>query len=397
MALTPINITAEVNNNILNIVWDSPSSINGIIYYELFFTENYEFEKTNWLSLAILPSNVYKFDWILSKKINSRNCKVSIRSIHSEGIRGSLVISNTFNIFPPKLLSPTVISPLSNNTYRESLQFIFDNLATKNSYSQRATYQIYYSSFNLKIDWTIVAENILLNNNIFSWSIKDIKPSNDYVFKIIILDTDGNSSDPVFITNVSLYPLVYFLIDTEPPKGSITIQDNKDYTNNKNVVIKLLAFDETSNINSLKLKQTDGSGNIISESQSLNYSNVQSWHIQGSDGSKYIEVEYKDYAGNTIKTDNVDRFFRTFISDESKILTSIVKDSNNNIWSAFSGTSYPLYKNRSLITNLSGPASVMCLYKNIIYISITDSMNLGNLYKIENNDIITVYNFTIND
>ncbi|MGE5473517.1 MAG: S-layer homology domain-containing protein [Ignavibacteriales bacterium] len=83
-------------------------------------------------------------------------------------------------------------------------------------------------------------------------------------------------------------------IDKTLPTGSILINSDAAYTNNKNVILTISASDLGSGIDKMMISQkSDFSGAIWN-----NYETSKAIDLDGSDGTKTVYIKFKDIAGN---------------------------------------------------------------------------------------------------
>ena len=393
-----------INDRALNIIWYSPTPHHpdGLpTWYEIFFTDAYEDnKKIEWKQIASVPSNVSTFGWMIPGSIRSTDCRLAIRCRDASGDRSNLAITDdNFQIGIFSLSSPAVISPVSNSAHRLSVPIIFADEGIKGSPSQRAFYQAHYSSKELEIDWTPISESIPIESGTFTWDVRGMAPSNDYSVKFALVDEDNNSSPPVIIENVKISPLNAVWLDTVPPSGSVTVQNNEQFTSRRDIVVGLSAFDETTKVESVVIRQTnlnpDGTVQDGSETEQDEqvFSEMQTWRIAGEDGAKFLEAQYKDTAGNIIPVDAGKRFFRSLLSSGGSEVLAIAID-QDDIWSVFNDSPGSVYRNQELITTVSDVITDMVIFDGIPYMGARDSEDKGVLYKLQDGVATKVYEFT---
>ena len=81
--------------------------------------------------------------------------------------------------------------------------------------------------------------------------------------------------------------------DTTPPTGTISINNNAQYTTSASVTLTLSASDSGSGVSKMRFNNDGGSW-----SSEENYATAKSWTLTPSDGTKTVYVQYKDNAGN---------------------------------------------------------------------------------------------------
>ncbi|MDD5449560.1 MAG: SpvB/TcaC N-terminal domain-containing protein [Candidatus Omnitrophica bacterium] len=83
------------------------------------------------------------------------------------------------------------------------------------------------------------------------------------------------------------------LADTTPPEGTITINNNSQYTNNMRVTLNLLATDSQSGLDKMQF-----SNDNITWSAPEPYAATKTWDITSGDGEKTVYVKFSDKALN---------------------------------------------------------------------------------------------------
>lgn len=386
--------------------WLEPTDINShdkLIWYEILFAESYSNNrKPEWMEIAKIPSGNTSFIWSIPEYIKGYRCRIGIRAVTNWGERSKISYSaNNFSIQFKELPIPSVFEPTKNSNYFSFIPFIFDKKGIIGQCSQRAYYQIYYSSKNLNKNWTLVKGEIPVNSDPFYWDIRDIQSSDDYSFKIELID-NNNTSEPIFINNVTINSLNYFIIDTQAPTGNIKILNNKEYTKDRDIVVKINPYDKTTAVKSFRIEQLNihSTGNTINVGPYNDISELSTWHIKENDGLKLIQVRFKDYGDNILLDSQNEEFFRPFQSLNNEEITAflVVKTIDSyNIWTAFGGSSPQLYLNHNLISTLDGEATSLVFYNDILYIAIKNNSNKGVLQKYAAEIIKKVYEIDEND
>ena len=191
------------------IQWDASAyDLQGTepIWYEVLFTDSWDAtRKVDWVQIASVPSTASSFLWNVPFPIRGNNCRLGIRARNSMGVRTDINISaNNFNIQERSITTPVVVSPVNNESYHQYVPIILDHSAILGTYSQRAMYQIYYSSQSNDIDWTVLRENVVVGSDPFVWDVRELLPGADYSIKVILQDDRGNSSTAVYINNINI-------------------------------------------------------------------------------------------------------------------------------------------------------------------------------------------------
>tara|TARA_Y100000310_G_scaffold344116_2_gene455214 strand:- start:5360 stop:6823 length:1464 start_codon:yes stop_codon:yes gene_type:complete len=397
--LTSPNGGETISSSSVEIEWHNPipNSTDGIaVWHEIFFTDKYDDLKDNeWKQIAFVTADTSSFVWKIPFSIRSNTCRLAIRCRDADGTVSDLsVTADNFIIGSKKLSAPSVISPDIGSTHRLAMTIMFDHMGVVDTQSQRAYYHAFYSSKAKDIDWTPISQKIAVSSDPFIWDLRDIPPSNDYEMKFVFVDENDNSSDPVIVDNLTIYPLNYVLLDSTPPIGTITIQNNQEFTNKRDVILKLSAFDEATEVKSLVLRQVDASEVLENEEQ--DFSSLQTWRISGEDGLKFLEAKFKDAAGNTIDdTGSSTRFFRSFLSNNNDTISAFTLD-GEDVWASFINGSFPLYKNGDIQLQLSSAATDLEPFDGSIFVAIKDG-NKGILQKFQDEEISTIHSFTALD
>ncbi len=370
------------------------------VYYDIYFTDDYSPDgQVDWVQIASVPASENSFTWTMPAQIKGDKCRIGVRGRLPNGFREAMVISpSNFRIGSKFISHPAVVSPVSGETYRMTVPIVIDDNAIKNTVSQRAYYQIYYSSDVLGIDWTAVRQNVYIGYGPIEWDISDLEPSDDYKLKIILLEDDGIASLPVFIDNLKFTTINSFVIDTTPPVGTITIEGNEQFTKYNNIIVNLKYFDETTDVKSLSIRESDTTGSG-SSGPDQSPSNLKTWSLTTGDGLKFVDALFKDYAGNIINATGTDRFFRTFISSNNVEISSFMVldiDGTPQVWTAFNGDSPSLYIDVSSYLSITGEAISMTRFSSSTYLGIRTSDNKGILQRVDEStqSLVTIHSFS---
>jgi hypothetical protein len=396
--LTFPNGGEHVLSRTLTIHWHEPEQhhpSNAPTWYEIMFTDRYnDPDGARWVQVASVPASAGSFTWSIPYHIKSSQCRMGIRCRDHMGVRSDLSISaDNFTIAERTIATPSVLSPTSGTRYRDYVTIILDYNGPA---SQRSFYQIYYSSKALKTDWIAVAENVPIRSEPIVWDVRSLTPSTDYELKISLVDDDGNSSEAVFISNLIIMPMNYFIIDTQPPRGYVATKSSSEYTNNPSAVLDLSAFDDATGIKSVTLQQRE-SGSITVTGTEQSMSGTKTWYLSGDDGVKQIEAIFKDYGNNVMSGDEDTRYFRTLIGDDNNVITAfmvITVGTDIQVWTAFSDIPNSLFKNQSQLTTSLQEITSLGYYDGFVYVATKTSENKGVLNRINNSTITAVYSFT---
>ena len=410
MALYPPNIIyPNGRENIylrqINIEWENLVELDASspIMYEILFTDSYideDIDNIEWVQIAIVSCTATSFLWNIPFYVKSNLCRVAIRSRNFRGERSNLSISADNFVIQSKILQPPAIfSPTEKTTYYSYIPIILNNEALLGTHSSRSFYRIYYSSESQGTEWSLVVDNLHIDSSVYYWDVRSFNGADDYSLKVELVEGD-NISLPSFIRNISISSLNYFIIDTEPPMGTIKIVDNIEFTNQRDIVLEMTAFDETTNVKSISIQQAnDNPENIVATSIPQENSNRVSWQITGDDGIKYMQAKLEDYGGNitvlkhmkqkftNIVENENKRYFRTYDSIVNKKATSFTSY-NNDLWNSFDNQ---LYKNKELVYTDINNITALRFFNNILYIGSKNSENKGILER-RNNNVISIIN-----
>lgn len=396
--LTYPNGGEEISASSIAIQWDEPEGISTseVVWYELFIAEDFAIDrKPLWMEIGTVPSGVSTFTYRVPNNIKGTRCRIGIRAINHKGQKSQISYSaDNFTITNRKLPLPAVFTPVPNGTYFSFIPFVFDYAAVTGRCSQRAFYQVYYSSASLGVDWTLLAGNIMVGTDPINLDISNVATASDYSIKIELVD-GTNVSEPVFLDGVTINNINYFLIDTVAPKGTIKIVDNPEYTKERNMVVELTAYDETSAVKDVRLQQTDLSDGTVTEGNYISMSEIASWVLTGNDGQKLVQAAFRDYADNIADGSDSSKYFRTYKSLYNREVTAFMYN-DGDIYIAFAGEDNPsegmaqLYKNQSLMATLDGDATAIVMYDDTPYIAIKDEENKGILQRYLTSSLETV-------
>ncbi len=384
------------------IIWEEPASAhdNKDLWYEIYFTEGWTPDKEpDWLQVATVPAGSSSFLWDIPTYVSSERCRLAIRTRNARGERSPYILTaDTFIIRRQHLVPPSVVSPAEGSRYQQFVPIIIDYQTAIGTSSQRGSYQIYYSSGGDE-NWRVIQEDVRVGSDPVYWDIRDLPPRSDYVVKIVMEDSEGNSSIPVFVRNLKLFPMNYFILDTKPPVGSIYVVDNQEFTSDRNIVVSLKAFDEATAVKSVVVQQ-DFNGTITAGTEQ-EMADMKTWYISGlTDGLRYIEALFKDYANNTVSNQDTGEFFRRYVSDnnaEISCMLAVLNGSEITLWTAFGGATPTLFKNKSSYVSLSYEATSMEMFKGFLYIAVKKDEHVGILQKLDGTTISNIYSFTAED
>lgn len=352
------------NQGIVNITWDindPPSTSSNVtsdtVTYEIEYTDNYQGSETNWHTVKRrIPYSSSSYTWTVGKSIKSNSVRIRMRSKSSfdESV-SNWTVSDQFSVNVFELIAPAIISPLPKVLYSDFILIILDESLTRNTYHQKVRYTLEYYSKKRGVNWTTIATNVPVGQNIIRWNLDGVASSDDYILRLTAkntstscLETPDVEPDQIarrFVHDVKVQQSGMFLIDTKPPEAVLEIDQNTGVTNQLDQIINIFAQDETSDIANIRMRECDagstlalgdledpydplgGCTDLVEIVQDLdkfgkpNPINPKAhWTFEDSSGLKKIEALLTDIGGNTSLQEQVKVFLNTFTS------TSLIND-----------------------------------------------------------------------
>lgn len=381
----------------INVQWKEPGNLPSdvLTWYEIFITDDFDkLKKEELIQIATIPSGNSSYNYTIEKNLKGGRCRVGIRSVNSEGLRSNISFSaDNFTIENEFLPSPSLLEPIEGESYFSYIPFIFDHKGVTGRSSQRSSYQIYYKSEDQNIDWTLLLDNIMVGTDPINVDVSKLNTSSDYIFKVELVDGD-NVSSPVFIEKVSINNINFFLIDTEPPTGSIKIIDNDEYTKETGLVLSVSYSDSVSATKDIQIQQENIETNNIVSGPYIPATSLITWDIKEEvegqglvDGVKLIKANFRDYGNNIIEVDD-ERYFRTYKSLNNREVSAMLYADDSityGLYYAFKSSGdnkAELYRNVKFLSTLSGDCTALSIYNNVLYIGIKDDENKGILQRL---------------
>ncbi|NJL70329.1 MAG: hypothetical protein HC888_01365 [Candidatus Competibacteraceae bacterium] len=128
--ITYPNGNEELLDRELVVSWHAPKTKHPQdfpVYYELFFTDSYRGDETNWLHVATVPSTEQSFALMIPTTVASGRCRVGIRCRDHRGSRSGITVSaGDFRVLRRRLTAPSVLSPVDRGSYRHTVPIILD-------------------------------------------------------------------------------------------------------------------------------------------------------------------------------------------------------------------------------------------------------------------------------
>lgn len=383
----------------INIQWTEPGSLltTELFWYEIFITDDFNnTKKQELIQIATIPSGNTSYSYTIQKNLRGKKSRIGIRSVNNKGQKSNTSFSaDDFTIINEFLPSPALIEPTKGGTYFSYVPFIFDHNGVLGRSSQRSFYQIYYKSDNQNIDWTLLQSNIMVGTDPINIDVSNFNTDSDYVLKIELVDADSISA-PVFIDNININNINVFLIDTEPPTGTIKIIDNNEYTKNTGLILKLSSSDEVSATKDVQIQQTNIETNQVALGSYVPLTPLITWDIKEEvegegvvDGVKLIQARFRDYGDTTLQS-ATQKYFRTFKNLNNREVTTFLYGStgvNSNLYYTFASDESnsilaELYKDLALVSTLTGDCTSLEIYNNVLYIGVKDDENKGLLQRL---------------
>lgn len=372
MAVFAPHLTSPKGGEVFNlgqvsITWDKsdpptedPYEATTVISYEIEYTDNYQFENTNWYTLKRrIPWTEESFDWIVGKMIKSPTVRVRIRARSSmDGLLSDWSMSSgdfSINVF--KLIPPAIVSPLPNHLYTDFLLIILDETLTRSTFNQKVRYTLEYSSEKRSIDWTVIVKDIPVGQNVIRWNLDELSPSDDYILRLTAKNAATScltGQEPIpdqisrrFVYNLTIQQPGMFLIDTKPPQAVLEVEGSEGITSDLVHTINIFAEDATSEVEQIQLRECDAITQVALGNLSdlgggitcppleelldppgndpvdfgkligkpLKYSTKTQWTLEDISGLRRLEVLLTDSGGNTSIQDIGNTFIPIFRRD----------------------------------------------------------------------------------
>lgn len=373
MAVFAPHITSPKGGELFNlgkvaIAWDrnepptdDPYEATSVISYEIEYTDNYDFEDTVWNTIKRrIPWTETSFEWVVGKMVKSTTVRVRTRAKNS--LDGELsdwsTSSGDFSINVFKLIPPAIVSPLPDHVYTDFILIILDESITRNTFNQKVRYTVEYSSEKREVDWTVIALDIPIGQNVIRWDLEDVPSSDDYVLRLTAknastscIQTSVPTPDQIsrrFVYNLKIQQPGMFFIDTVPPQTILDIESSAGITSELTHTINIYAEDATTEVEQIQLRECDASDKVALGNVSdiaapptdctsiedlidptanpdfgkligkpLGYSTKIQWTLEDQSGLRRIEALVTDSGGNTSVQDLKKTFIPIFRSDSS--------------------------------------------------------------------------------
>jgi len=284
---------------VIDLVSESEVLDTSQLTYDLEYTDNYDGENTTWSTIKRrIPLSNTSYTWTTGKMIKSNKVRIRMRTkylITEESSEWSLSSVFAINVF--SLIAPSIISPISDVLYSDFIIIILNESEIINTFNQKVRYTLEYSSLKQEIDWTVIAKDIPVGQNIYRWNIDDVPSSDDYILRVTAKNQSTScietSDDPdqiarAFVHNIQIQQSGVFIIDTVPPESVLRIGKTGRVTNQLNQVLSVFSEDATTDVKQIQLRECD-----VGESLLLGELNVESIEdvSNGDDGEEPDEGE----------------------------------------------------------------------------------------------------------
>lgn len=344
---------------------DDPYEATSVISYEIEYTDNYTFEDTVWSTVKRrIPWTETTFEWIVGKMIKSTTVRVRIRAKNS--LDGELsdwsTSSGDFSINVFKLIPPAIVSPLPEHIYTDFILIVLDESTTRDTFNQKVRYTVEYSSKKRDIDWTVIALDIPVGQNVIRWDIENVLPSDDYVLKLTAknattscIQTSVPTPDQIsrrFVYNLKIQQPGMFYIDTTPPQTILDIESSAGITSQLTHTLNVYAEDSTTDVEQIQIRECDARNQVALGNVSdiadpptdctniedlivpgadfgkligkpLGYSTKTQWTLEDRSGLRRLEALVTDSGGN-MSIQDLERTFIPIFRSEASIEDMVI-------------------------------------------------------------------------
>lgn len=363
-----------------------PLSLDGLpVWYEVYYAEDYDsLDEPDWKQIASVPQGTTRFEWKVGNYIRSEKVRVGVCAVNTRGERSEMSVSaDNIRIRREFPVTPAVLSPVPQGRYGSSIEILFDDAAIKNTFGQRAKYYIFFSSEKADIPFTPVAQKVPVGTGPLIWDTSLLKPSDDYILTVYLADDDGNKSAEVNIRDLEIVNEGFFLIDTKPPSGYLSINDGNEFTRDPNVTVRLFAYDETTGAHSMIFKEGDIGSDPESVVNLKFYKFIPDEDGNPVDGIKTLKVLFQDYGAN--RTSEIHKSFRiAFDLNNDDIADIMHQRETDTLWIAKNGSSPGVYKideTSNFQVNVPEPINSLGLLNSSVYIAVNTTTNTALVYR----------------
>lgn len=344
------------------------------VFYELAFSEFFDpLDEPDWKTIAIVPSGTNSYEWKIGNRIKSDKCKIAVRSFNTSGSRSDYSTSDDFFSIqkdPPP--SPAIVRPIPGSRHGNSVFISFDDTSLIDSFGQRAKYYIYFHSKSADIPFTNIAQAVPVGSGPIVWDTSALPPADDYVITVYLADDDGNKSSETNVENLSIFNEGFCIVDTLPPSGFVEINNADEFTRDRDVTVKLFAFDEATGVHSLRFIEELAEGESAGPAEA--YAEIKYKQLSEGDGVKTLKVLFQDFSAN--RTSEIQRPFRTSFKRGESPITDIVRQKTFDgdvIWLSILDDPPALYRidknGSSLVLQTNESITSIAVLNGVAYIS----------------------------
>jgi hypothetical protein len=334
------NLTSPVgeetfNKGFITISWeikDPPSSNSSVelsdITYEIEYTDNYIGRETVWHTVKKrIEGETTSYLWYIGKMLKSETLRIRIRSFYEYANIFSeyspSASSFTVNVF--KLVTPVILSPLSGNSYIDSITIILDENNIEDTYNQKIYYKIEYQSTKSDIDWTVLYDELPVGSTTIRWNIDGLPNSDDYQLKLTSYDKNNNQYATTYVDKIKISHPGLFYIDTLPPVANIEFENTNQVTNKLDHIVNIYAEDSVTDIKTISFSDINLTDTTDKQVLTLG-------PVQESNTDKYFSpIQILPCDSNVFQIGNTPKIQWTF-ADKSGLmrLNSVFTDYGNN-------------------------------------------------------------------
>lgn len=336
--------------------------------YEIEYADDYREDvdgHTLWHTLRRrVPQTQTSLTWRVGKMVKSETVRIRMRTrdMNTDEVSDWSEGPGNFAINVYKLIPPAIVSPVPGRRYSDYMLIILDESLSKDTYNQKVRYYIDYSSEKADVTWTPLIQGLPVGQNVFKWHIsEDVPPADDYIIRVTVKNancTVSEEEDPhqlarIYAYNIAIQQPGLFLIDTKPPRATLSIDNATGITNKIEHTVTITAEDETTGVEQMQLRECGTNTNLIwgngaiddcpSVEESIKdgkveigkaspYSEKLFWQFEDASGLRKLEGMFVDYGGNMSISEEQDVYLSLLRSSYSinDFIPLILIDSNGN-------------------------------------------------------------------
>jgi hypothetical protein len=328
------NGNENIVGRVIRVEWEEalqPSNDLTQVWYEIFYSDFYDkMDEPDWKKIAVIPAGRTTYDWKIGNYFKSNRCKVAIRAVNIRGERSEFSVSaDLFAIQREQPPAPAVLSPIPGSRYGSSVTLQFDDSSILGTFGQRARYYAYFKSNKANVPYTAIVQSLPPGSGPVIWDTSTLPAADDYTVTVYLADDDGNKSQETNIENISIVNEGFFLIDTKPPSGFVQINNADEFTRDKDVAVKLFAFDETTGVHSMRFTErtrTSEDDGTDTDGPADAFAAIRYYTFEEGDGTKILKVLFQDYGAN--RTSDIQMPFRIGFERNNAPIADIIVQRN---------------------------------------------------------------------